>query len=390
MRTPNALSGPRQLRPLAALSGPRELVRQFTPNWFAATMGTGIFALALAQLPRHNPGLAAVGELLWLCNGALFLLFSLLYAARWALFFDEARRIFGHASASLFLGTIPMGLATVINGLLLYGVPRWGSAVVPLAEVLWWVDVALALACGVGVPYLMFTRQQHRLQDMTALWLLPVVAAEVAAASGGLLAAQLADAQAQFIVTIASYALWAYSVPVAMSILAILLLRMALHPLPPASMAASIWLSLGPLGTAALGLLSIGQHAAAIFAAQGLADLGRIAGGLGVIGAVLFWGAGAWWLLLAGLITAGYFRAEVPFNLGWWGFTFPLGVYALASLKLATALHLTIFDAVGTGLVVALAALWAVTAGRTALGAYRGDLFVSPCLADAQRDAAAQ
>ncbi|WP_266104125.1 C4-dicarboxylate ABC transporter [Xanthomonas cassavae] len=293
MRTPNALPGTRQLRPSTALSGPRQLIRQFTPNWFGATMGPGIFALALGQLPRHSPCLTAVGELLWLCNGALFLLFSLLYAARWALFFDEARRIFGHASASLFLGTIPMGLATVINGLLLYGVPRWSSAAVPLAEALWWMDVALALACGVGVPYLMFTRQQHRLQDMTALWLLPVVAAEVAAASGGPLAAQLADAQAQFIVTIASYALWAYSVPVAMGILVILLLRMALHPLPPASMAASIWLPLGPLGTAALGMLSIGQHAPAILAAQGLTDLGRIAGGLGVIGAVLFWGAGA-------------------------------------------------------------------------------------------------
>lgn len=35
------------LRPLASLQSPREIVRQFTPNWFAATMGTGILALAL-------------------------------------------------------------------------------------------------------------------------------------------------------------------------------------------------------------------------------------------------------------------------------------------------------------------------------------------------------
>ncbi|WP_425510750.1 hypothetical protein [Xanthomonas cassavae] len=47
----------------------------------------------------------------------------------------------------------------------------------------------------------------------------------------------------------------------------------------------------------------------------------------------------------------------MPFNLGWWGFTFPLGVYALASLKLGTALHLAFFDVAGTALVVALAAL---------------------------------
>ena len=35
-------------RPLSALSSPKEAIRQFTPNWFAATMGTGILSLSLA------------------------------------------------------------------------------------------------------------------------------------------------------------------------------------------------------------------------------------------------------------------------------------------------------------------------------------------------------
>ena len=29
------------LKPLSRLDHPREMIRQFTPNWFAATMGTG-------------------------------------------------------------------------------------------------------------------------------------------------------------------------------------------------------------------------------------------------------------------------------------------------------------------------------------------------------------
>eukprot|EP01132_Coremiostelium_polycephalum_P023386 gene23386-27836_t len=94
----------------------------------------------------------------------------------------------------MFFGTIPMGLATIINGFLLFGVPRWGDGVVQLVEVLWWLDVAMALACGVLIPFMMFTRQEHSIDQMTAVWLLPVVAAEVAAASGGLLAPHLADA----------------------------------------------------------------------------------------------------------------------------------------------------------------------------------------------------
>ena len=308
-------------QPLAALTHPREAIRQFTPNWFAATMGTGILAIALGQLPFAATWLKSLGETLWLLNIVLFSLFSLMYASRWILFFDEAKQIFGHSTVSMFIGTIPMGLATIINGLLLYGLPRWGSSVIAVAEVLWWIDVAMALACGVLIPYLMFTRQEHSIDQMTAVWLLPVVAAEVAAVSGGLLAPHLADGSAQFSTLITSYVLWAYSVPVALSILVILLLRMTLHKLPHESMAASSWLSLGPIGTGALGMLVLGQDAPAIFTAHGMAaEIGSVAEGIGLIGGVLFWGLGLWWMVLALLITVRYFKKGIPFNLGWWGF----------------------------------------------------------------------
>lgn len=256
-----------------------------------------------------------------------------------------------------------------------------GGGVVALAEVLWWIDVAMALACGVLIPFMMFTRQQHSIDQMTAVWLLPVVAAEVAAASGGLLAPHLADASAQFTLLITSYVLWAYSVPVALSILVILLLRMALHKLPHESMAASSWLSLGPIGTGALGMLVLGSDAPAIFAAHGMAGIGGVAEGIGLIGGVLFWGLGLWWMVLALLITGRYFREGIPFNLGWWGFTFPLGVYAVTTLKLGSMLHLAFFNFVGVVLVLLLAIMWIIVAAKTLVGAYRGNLFISPCIA---------
>ncbi|WP_166359036.1 TDT family transporter [Pseudomonas akapageensis] len=368
-----------RFRPLSHLQHPREVIRQFTPNWFAATMGTGVLALALAQLAV--PMLTALAEALWLLTIALFMLFSVLYVARWVMFFHEARRIFGHSTVSMFFGTIPMGLATIINGFLLFGVARWGAQIVPFVEVLWWLDVAMALLCGVAIPFLMFTRQEHSIDQMTAVWLLPVVAAEVAAASGGLLAPHLVDVHQQFRVLITSYVLWAFSVPVAFSILTILLLRMALHKLPHASMAASSWLALGPIGTGALGMLVLGADAPAVFAANGLPDMGEIAGGIGLVAAIALWGFGLWWMLMAVLITLRYLRSGIPFNLGWWGFTFPLGVYALATLKLGSTLHLGFFNGAGVVLVAALAAMWLIVASRTVKGAWRGELFVSPCIA---------
>ena len=369
------------LKPFSQLQHPREVIRQFTPNWFAATMGTGVLALALAQLPLAIPGLHTVAEGLWLFNILLFTLFTVAYAARWILFFDEARRIFGHSTVSMFFGTIPMGLATIINGFLLFGLPRWGDGVIHLAEVLWWLDVAMSLACGVLIPYMMFTRQEHSIDQMTAVWLLPVVAAEVAAASGGLLAPHLTDAHSQLVVLTTSYVLWAFSLPVAFSILTILLLRMALHKLPHENMAASSWLALGPIGTGALGMLLLGADAPVIFAANGLPGIGEIAAGLGLVAGITLWGFGLWWMLMALLITVRYLRDGIPFNLGWWGFTFPLGVYSLATLKLASTLNLGFFSVVGCVLVALLAVMWLIVSKRTVQGAWRGELFVSPCIA---------
>ncbi|MFJ2678993.1 TDT family transporter [Pseudomonas sivasensis] len=377
MTCSNAIS----YKPFSHLARPREVIRQFTPNWFAATMGTGVLALALAQLPVNMPGLHAIAEGLWWFTIGLFILFSGLYAARWLMFFHEARRIFGHSTVSMFFGTIPMGLATILNGLLLFGLPRWGGDVIPLAESLWWLDVAMALACGVLIPFMMFTRQEHSIDQMTAVWLLPVVAAEVAAASGGLLAPHLADAHSQLIMLVTSYVLWAFSLPVAFSILTILMLRMALHKLPHANMAASSWLALGPIGTGALGMLLLGGDAPAIFAANGLPGVGEMASGLGLVAGITLWGFGLWWMLIAVLITLRYLRAGIPFNLGWWGFTFPLGVYALATLKLASLLQLWFFSVFGCVLVMALTLMWLIVAKRTVQGAYKGELFVSPCIA---------
>lgn len=100
-----------------------------------------------------------------------------------------------------------------------------------------------------------------------------------------------------------------------------------------------------------------------------------------MVAGITLWGLGLWWMLMAVLITVRYLRDGIPFNLGWWGFTFPLGVYALTTLKLASLLGLAFFTGFGCLLVVSLLLMWLIVARRTLLGAWHGELFVSPCIA---------
>lgn len=342
----------------------REAMRHLTPNWFAATMGTGVLALVLYQAAPDGRWTAPVAEGLWAANAGLFALLSVLHLGRWVLFPSESRRMLEEPVMSMFLGCIPMGLATIINGALIFLLPK-AAAALPAVEALWWIDAVMAVVIGVAVPFLMFTRHSHCLEQMSAVWLLPVVAAEVAGVSGGLVVPHLAGANHQLLVLAASYVLWACSVPMAFGILTILVLRLALHKLPHATMAASSWLALGPIGTGALGLLVLGGAAPAVFAANGLAVVGGAASGIGLVGGLALWGYGAWWAAMALLITIRYLRMGFEFNLGWWGYTFPLGVFTLATLKLSTILPLPLFKGLGVLFAVALAVAWASVAART-------------------------
>ncbi|MGO4452146.1 TDT family transporter [Phyllobacterium sp. TAF24] len=355
------------------------IIRQFTPNWFAATMGTGILSVSLGQFPEYAVVFGA-GELLWFFNILLFATFTLIYVARWLRYPEEAKRVFDHPVMSMFFGCIPMGLATIVNGFLLFGIAHIGERAVDIAYSLWWLDVALSVGFGLVIPFMMFTRQAHAMEQMTSVWLLPVVASEVAAVSGGLLLPHIADISSQLSILLASYVLWALSVPLAMCILVVLFLRMALHKLPPANIAASSWLALGPIGTGALGMFVLSANATDILAAHGLGAIASAVSGASLMLGVVLWGYGLWWLAMAVMITIRYFRNGVPFNLGWWGYTFPLGVYAVATLRLGHIFPVASIAVFAEILVAALALIWLVVAARTVRGVWLGQMFADPSL----------
>ena len=367
-------------KPFTQLGQRHNIIRQFTPNWFTVSMGTGVVALIVSEFPMLKALTWQLGTGLWYFNILLFVLFSVLYGLRWAFYPHEAKQIFQHPSMSLFLGTIPMALATILNGFLKYGQPIYGDTAVQIAQTLWYADVVLALLVAWAVPFAMYRHQEHALQQMTAVWLLPIVACEVAASSGGLLLGHLAADTHAVAILLGSYVLWGVSVLPAFAILTILMLRLVLHKLPEKELAVSSWLALGPIGTAALALLVLGHQAPTLMASLGLAQLGQFFQQTGILASLILLGFGLWWLGIAVLTTLHHAKQDLPFNLGWWGLTFPLGVYTLAILTLAQQLNLAFLYAVGYAFAAILMLLWSLVATKTAHGFYQGHLFFSPCL----------
>ncbi|WP_308445103.1 TDT family transporter [Paraburkholderia flagellata] len=354
-------------------------MRQFTPSWFAMTMGNGIVFLVLLALPFKYRGLFAIAEALWLLASLLFVTFTVLVVARLIWFPETIRPLLDHPVQSMFLGAIPMGMVPVINGLSIFGPPIFGARAPGIAQAFWWFDAALAVSVACFVPFRMFSTQHHSADQMTAVWLLPVVAPEVVASSAGVLAPRLPRGAAQLMLG-TGYLLWAISIPLAFSILTIMFMRLTLYKLPHGDLAASSWLPLGPIGTGSLGLLLLGNAAPAAFAGSALAPVAVVARDAGLLGGLLLWGAGLWWLVIAVIMTVRYFLEGITFNMGWWGFTFPIGVYAGSTFALYGSTQFVVFAAFGTVLTCALGGFWLLVVLHTVKGIWQGNLFHAPCL----------
>lgn len=192
--------------------------------------------------------------------------------------------------------------------------------------------------------------QESALEKMTAAWLLPIVSTIVAAATGGIVAEVLPNPQHALWTVLASYVLWGTGVPLAMVVLVIYFQRLTLHHLPPIEVAVSVFLPLGPLGQGGYGIMQLGKVSMTIFPqtltlSEGLTNSGDILYVVGWLVATIMWGFALVWMFFA---AASITRRKFPFNMGWWGFTFPLGVFTASTTQMGRELPSRFFDVFGT------------------------------------------
>jgi tellurite resistance protein TehA-like permease len=242
------------------------------------------------------------------------------------------------------------------------------------------------------------------LASMTAAWLLPVVSTIVASATGGIVAEVLPNPDHALWTLIASYILWGTGVPLAMTILVVYFTRLTLHHLPPREVIVSVFLPLGPLGQGGFAVMQLGKVANELFPKTGTL-LGLSSGetlyNVGFLMAIIMWGYGIVWLFFA---LASISRSKFPFNMGWWGFTFPLGVFAVSTDTFGKELPSTFFSVLGTVcwpssiyatlsltlvmkiISLTVVILWFVVAVGTLKKAITGEIFFAPCLGDLKKD----
>ena len=80
-----------------------------------------------SQSPHNGSWLSWISVVLFALNVALFSIFLVISILRYSVYPEIWSAMIRHAAQSLFLGTFPMGLATIINMIVFVCVPAWGA-----------------------------------------------------------------------------------------------------------------------------------------------------------------------------------------------------------------------------------------------------------------------
>lgn len=92
------------------------------------------------------------------------------------------------------------------------------------------------------------SNRRSELAEMTALYLIPIVAVVIAATSGGLVAGAIPNQKHQLWTLVISYIFWGLGSPLSWIILTLYFLRMTVHKPLQREVIVSLLLPIGPLG----------------------------------------------------------------------------------------------------------------------------------------------
>ncbi|MFJ8078816.1 TDT family transporter [Streptomyces sp. NPDC096176] len=350
-------------------------VRHLGPNWYAPVMGTAAVASAGVALPGEAPGLRAACTGVWALSTVLLALVLAARTAHWVHHRHQARAHLLDPAMAPFYGCLSMallavGVATLTAGRTVIGE---GPALAG-AFVLYGAGTAVGLVAAVVVPYLMVVRHRIRPGSASPVWLLPVVAPMVSAAFGPLLVPYLPPGQWRESLLLASYAMFALSLLATLLILPVVFARLAHHGPLPLALTPALFLVLGPLGQSTTAVNKLADAAPGAIGAPYVTGLGALA----VVYGVPVMGFALLWLALAAAMVLRAARHGMPFTMGWWAFTFPVGTCVTGAESLARHTGLVAYDWLAVALYTFLVAAWAVAGALTLRGLLRRELLAAP------------
>ncbi len=335
-----------------------QVIKNFTPSWFASVMGTGILAITSLFYSQYIPFLKNLAYILFYFNIILFFTLLIPWILRWIFFKKEALKDLEHPVLSNFYATIAIGMLVLAADFIVIG------RNIEMGEVFWFTGTLFTVFFGILTPYIMFKGEHVKLDHINPAWFIPSVGLIVIPIAGSLIIPHVSGMVREFVILF-NYFGWGAGFFIYLSLLAIAMYRFILHRPLPNILAPTIWINLGPIGAGTVALVNLVKNSSFVIIQEPFFVFG-----------FLFWGFGIWWVIMAIALTLHYIkRLKLPYAMSWWAFTFPLGAYVAASHTISLLFGLQLIDYIGFALYLLLIGFWLITLFKTSIYTYHGTLF---------------
>ncbi len=326
----------------------KELIDDFHPVYFVASLGTGITGNIFYGFPYPGKWLEVIGIIFFCLTVALFLLANVMLVV--ACYYHPQRiyRYHTDPTLSVFFAVHSMSFNTIINGIHLitwnrYPIFMW---------CLWWIGVAIALYNAFILFFLSFLSKlnKHSLDGITAVAIMPVVCPVVVSSSGNLIAPNLPNDNLKKITEITCLMLLFVSLAYFHGLGALYLTRLMLKKIPKTEVIFSQFIPIGFTGQCSYNIMLFGSNMYEMIPDKTLGQIFLVHSA--ILAAFLL--AGSYVYLT--LAIASVFSKMKPFakkldpdyttkrlglikwNKGFWVMTFPIGTMSLANFEISKGL----------------------------------------------------
>lgn len=119
-----------------------EIIKNFTPSWFASVMGTGILAMDSLFFSTYLPVLKGVASAIFYFNVMLFFVLLIPWCLRWCFFKENAIKDMENPVISNFYATIAIAMLVLAANFIVIGKNVF------IGQIFWFVGAFLTMFLG--------------------------------------------------------------------------------------------------------------------------------------------------------------------------------------------------------------------------------------------------